>query len=639
MRRLHAFRICPNTWNEMNEIYATQIRNSVETLFSHMAERATEDEMSRIRAAYELAAEAHSKQRRKSGEPYITHPIAVAAIVAEELELGDNPVISAFLHDVVEDTPYTVEDIRSRFGDDVAFLVDTVTKRKKDSYEHSKQVDNYRQILESVHYDIRALLIKLADRLHNMRTLDSMRPDKQMKIAGETDYFYAPLANRLGLYHIKTELENLSFRYRCPRDYAVVEGMHEAECAADRERLDRFTAKIDEILRAEGFDVRTEIRYRKPYSIWRKMQAKGSDFKHVDGKHYIRIIYPDGLDISEKRMSLRIYSALTDHFKEKPGSVSNYIDAPKENGYQSFHVKLLSEQGIWEEIHISSERMVRNSRLGCAAERTEDNVKAWLDKFKSILQDVADDSHDMEFMDGVTSSFYNDDIMVFTPKGRGVILPKGATALDFAFEIHSKVGEKAVYARINGKLMSLRTVLHRGDCVEIGTSEDAKPVEEWMACVSTYRAKRYLRGYFATLPRLEYERCTHCHPLPGDEVVGFRTDDGHTVLHKRDCQVAIRLASQHGDSIMSVNFEENDAFLYPVRIRIQGIDRYHLMSDLIDCITDKLHLTMSSLRTENIDRIAICTIDFAVHSLVELQSAMESIAKIDGIDEVQRIHL
>ncbi|MBR2867329.1 MAG: bifunctional (p)ppGpp synthetase/guanosine-3',5'-bis(diphosphate) 3'-pyrophosphohydrolase [Alistipes sp.] len=623
----------------MNEIYATQIRNSVETLFSHMAERATEEEMVRIRAAYELAHEAHSNQRRKSGEPYIIHPIAVAAIVAEELELGDNPVISAFLHDVVEDTPYTVEDIRSRFGDDVAFLVDTVTKRKKDSYEHSKQVDNYRQILESVHYDIRALLIKLADRLHNMRTLDSMRPDKQMKIAGETDYFYAPLANRLGLYHIKTELENLSFRYRCPRDYAVVESMLEAERKADRERLERFTAKIDEILRNEGFDVRTEIRYRQPYSIWRKMQAKGSDLKHVDGKHYIRIIYPDNLDISEKRMSLRIYSALTDHFKEKPGSVSNYIDAPKENGYQSFHVKLLSEQGIWEEIHISSERMVRNSRLGCAAERTEDNVAAWLDKFKAILQDVADDSHDMEFMDGVTSSFYNDDIMVFTPKGRGVILPKGATALDFAFEIHSKVGEKAVYARINGKLMSLRTVLRRGDCVEIGTAEDATPAEEWMECVSTYRAKRYLRGYFATLPRLEYDRCEHCHPLPGDEVVGFHTNEGHTVLHKRDCQVAIRLASQHGDSIRSVNFEENVAFLYPVRIRIQGIDRYHLMSDLIDCITDKLHLTMSSLKTENIDRIAICTIDFSVHSLGELQSAMESIAKIEGIDEVQRIHL
>lgn len=623
----------------MNEIYAAQIRNSIDQLFSRMAGRCSSEEIARMRAAYELAALAHSKQHRKSGEPYIFHPIAVATIVAEELELGENPVISAFLHDVVEDTEYTIEDIKQRFGDDVAFLVDTVTKRKKDSYQHSKQVDNYRQILESVHYDIRALLIKLADRLHNMRTLESMRPDKQMKIAGETDYFYAPLANRLGLYHIKTELENLSFRYRCPRDYAIVEEMLREEREADRPRLERFTAKIAELLEGAGIVARTEVRYRKPYSIWRKMQATGSDIRHIDGKHYIRIIYPNTEGCSEKSMSLRIYATLTDVFKERPGSVSNYIDAPKENGYQSFHVKLLSEQGLWEEIHISSERMVRNSRLGCAAERTEDNVKAWLEKFKAILQDVADDNHDMEFMDGVTSTFYNDDIMVFTPKGRGVILPKGATALDFAFEIHSKVGEKAVYARINGKLSSLRTVLHRGDCVEIGTADDARPEEEWMGHVSTYRAKRYLRGYFANLPRLEYERCDHCRPLPGDEVVGFRDHEGHIVLHKRDCTTAIRLASQHGDSIISVNFEENPAFLYPVKIRVKGIDRYHLMSDLIDCITDKLHLTMTSLATENIDRIAICNIEFLVHSLSELQKVMESIGKIDGIDEVSHLHV
>ena len=621
----------------MNEIYTRQIESSVESLFDYISQHSTPEEVARMRCGYKLAFEAHSQQRRKSGEPYIIHPIAVATIVAKELELGENPIISAFLHDVVEDTDYTVEDIRERFGDDVAFLVDTVTKRKKDSYQHSKQVDNYRQILESVHYDIRALLIKLADRLHNMRTWDSMRADKQMKIAGETDYFYAPLANRLGLYHIKTELENLSFRYRCPREFAVMERMLSEERAADRPRLARFVALISKILQEAGIEARTEVRYRMPYSVWRKMQAKGSDIKHVDGKHYIRIIYTNCDARCEKSMSLSIYSVLTDHFKEKPGSVANYIDAPKENGYQSFHVKLLSEQGIWEEVHISSERMVRNSRLGCAAEFTDDNVKAWLEKFKSVLQDVADSSHDMEFMDSVTSSFYNDDIMVFTPKGRGVILPKGATALDFAFEIHSQVGEKAVYARINGKLSSLRTVLHRGDCVEIGTADDAKPEQEWMEHVSTYRAKRYLRGYFANLPRLEYERCDRCHPLPGDEVVGFRDNNGEITLHKRDCPAAIRLASQHGDSIISVNFEENEAFLYPVRIRITGIDRYHLMSDLIDCITDKLHLSMESLATENIDRIAICTIDFSVHSLIELQSAMESIAKIDGIDEVKRI--
>ncbi|MBO5972635.1 MAG: bifunctional (p)ppGpp synthetase/guanosine-3',5'-bis(diphosphate) 3'-pyrophosphohydrolase [Alistipes sp.] len=621
----------------MND-YSALIKTNIESLFSYLEPLTTKEQMQRIIDGYEFAAEAHKKQKRRSGEPYIIHPIAVATILAKELEMSDNTVIAAFLHDVVEDTDHTIEEIKERFGDDVAKLVDAVTKRKKANYEYSKQVDNYRQILESVHYDVRALLIKLTDRLHNMRTLDSMSAAKQMKIAGETDYFYAPLANRLGLYHIKTELENLSFRYRCPGDYEKLEAQLKEEQELEYPTLERFLAHIDKILKDEGYDVRTEIRYRQPYSIWRKMRETHSDINHISGKHYIRIIYKSDPAISDKALSLKIYSALTDHLKEKPCSVCNYIDTPKENGYQSFHVKLLGETSEWEEVHISSEEMVRNSRLGCAAERSETNLSTWLQKFKGILQEVAQGNQNMEFMEGVTSTFYNDDIMVFTPKGQGVILPKGATALDFAFEIHSKVGEKAVYARINRKLMSLRTVLHRGDRVEIGTSEDAKPNPEWLNHVSTFRAKRYLRGYFANLPRLEYDRCPICHPLPEDEVIGYKSDDEKICLHKRDCPEVIRLASENGDAIVSATFEEDSRFLYPVRIRIQGIDRFHLMSDLIDCITDKLHLTMSSLKTENIDSIAICTIDFSVHSVSELKMVMKSILEIDGIDEVTHIN-
>lgn len=626
-----------NTNKAMND-YSALIKTKIESLFSYLEPLTTKKQMQRIIDGYEFAAEAHKKQKRRSGEPYIIHPIAVATILAKELEMSDNTVIAAFLHDVVEDTDHTIEEIKERFGDDVAKLVDAVTKRKKANYEYSKQVDNYRQILESVHYDVRALLIKLTDRLHNMRTLDSMSAAKQMKIAGETDYFYAPLANRLGLYHIKTELENLSFRYRCPGDYEKLEAQLKEEQKLEYPTLERFLAHIDKILKDEGYDVRTEIRYRQPYSIWRKMRETHSDINHISGKHYIRIIYKSDPTISDKALSLKIYSALTDHLKEKPCSVCNYIDTPKENGYQSFHVMLLGETSEWEEVHISSEEMVRNSRLGCAAERSETNLSTWLQKFKGILQEVAQGNQNMEFMEGVTSTFYNDDIMVFTPKGQGVILPKGATALDFAFEIHSKVGEKAVYARINRKLMSLRTVLHRGDRVEIGTSEDAKPNPEWLNHVSTFRAKRYLRGYFANLPRLEYDRCPICHPLPEDEVIGYKSDDEKICLHKRDCPEVIRLASENGDAIVSATFEEDSRFLYPVRIRIQGIDRFHLMSDLIDCITDKLHLTMSSLKTENIDSIAICTIDFSVHSVSELKMVMKSILEIDGIDEVTHIN-
>ena len=619
--------------------YAQQIEESVSALMANISNRLSAEDLERIRQAYELAREAHSRQRRKSGEPYIIHPIAVARIVAEELELGANPIIAAFLHDVVEDTDYTVDDIRQRWGDDVAFLVDVVTKKKKDRYDHSKQVDNYRQILSSVQYDIRAILIKLADRLHNMRTLDSMRPDKQMKIAGETDYFYAPLANRLGLYHVKTELENLSFRYRCSRDYHFVEDQLLAEEQADREYLDAFMARIDALLTERGIKTRTEVRYRTPYSIWRRMQTRGVDFNHADNKRYTRIIFPEYEHATEKETSLLIYSILSDHFKERPGSLANYINAPKENGYQSFHIKLLSERGTWEEVHISSERMARNSRLGCTAERTEENVKQWIKKFQSVLQDVTFHSRDMDYMEGVTSSFYNDDILVFTPEGKGIILPKGATALDFAFEIHSEVGEHAQYARVNGKIMSVKSPLHRGDCVEIGTDPSAFPDSDWGEHVLTYKAKRFLRSYFTHRPRLAYQRCPHCNPLPGDDVIGFRQagEGGITQVHRRDCPTAIRMASQQGDSIVAVDFHESPDFLYPVRIRVRSLDRHHLLVDLVSCITERQNLSISKLVTETVDRIVETTIDFQVHSVNELWTAINTIATIHGVDEVDKL--
>ena len=621
----------------METNYDAQIQCSADELFKRMESKVSPSEIARLRSAFEFAREAHRPQRRKSGEPYIIHPVCVARIVAEELELGADPVIAAFLHDVVEDTDYSIEDIRDRFGDDVAFLVGVVTKEKKDKYVQSKQVDNYRQILASMQYDVRALLIKLADRLHNMRTLSSMRPDKQMKIAGETDYFYAPLANRLGLYHVKSELENLSFKYRCPREFALLEKLLAEEFEHEECHIKAFTSKIERLLKEGGITARTEVRYRKPYSIWMKMHAKGCDFAHVPTKYYVRVIYQNMDPWSEKDTSLRIYSILTDSFKERPGSVSNYIDAPKENGYQSFQVKLLNDQGRWEELHISSERMVRNGRLGCAAERTDDNIQAWLDKFNELLKEVADRDEGLDFMDDVTSSFYYDDIMVFTPKGRGIILPKGATALDFAFEIHSRIGEHAHYARINGKLASIKTVLKRGDCVEIGTDEDTHPEPDWLNHVSTYKARRFIGTYLARQDKSEYVRCPNCHPLPGDEVIGFQKPDGSVEVHKRNCQTAIRLASQYGDSIVAVNFEDSKE-LYPVRISVRAIDRYHLLSDLVECITEKLHLSMRGLRTETADNIGVCTIDFAVHSMGELQTAMDSIAAIPGVDEVQRLH-
>lgn len=614
-----------------------EIDKGVDDLLVTLSRRMSNEDILRIKDAYELAKEAHKEQRRKSGEPYIIHPIAVARIVAEELRLGANPIIAAFLHDVVEDTPWTVEDIRERFGDDVAFLVNVVTKKKKLHYESSKQIDNYKQMLDSIHYDIRALLIKLSDRLHNMRTLNSMRPDKQMKIAGETDYFYAPLAHRLGLYHIKRELENLSFRYRCPREYAILEKSLLEEQQQREESLRPFMQTIEQMLEKCGIYMgRTEICCRGPYNTWKKMHAAGCDFKHIEGKFYTRIIYPNTHDYSEKDMSLKIYSMLTDKFKEKPGSVANFIDSPKENGYQSFHVKLLTDHGKWEEVHISSERMVRKSQFGCVAESTETTITNWLEKFKLLLQDIASHGKEVEYMEGVTSSFYNDDIMVFTPKGNCVILPTGATALDFAFEIHSELGAHAQYARVNGTLCSIKTVLKRGDCVEIGHNPAVSPKHDWLKHVSTYKAKTHLSRILNKQRKLVYQRCENCHPLPGDEVIGFKNDDDRIIVHRRDCKSAIRLASQRGDDIVPVVFEEDKEFLYPVKIDIVAVDRYHLLIDLVDCITNRMKLSLTHIHSESHDEIVTCSAIFTVHSSAELQEVISSISEIEGVDEVNQ---
>lgn len=623
----------------MNEKYEKNIQADVDAIFTLMAQRVDEKQMNLLHEAYDFAAYAHKDQLRKSGEPYISHPVAVARIVAEELELGASPVMAAFLHDVVEDCPYSIDEIHERFGDDVAFLVGVVTKQKKAQYGQSKQVDNFRQMLSSVQFDVRAILVKLADRLHNMRTLSSMRPDKQMKIASETDYFYAPLANRLGLYNVKTELENLSFRYRCPREYEQIEKQLAELQLSEKPDVDVFIAKTKEILEANGIDARIELRMRSPYSIWRKMQSKCCDFEHIDSKHYLRIIYEaDGLQ-EEKKQSLHIYAVLSDCFKERPCSVVNYINAPKENGYQSFHVKFLNPKGQWEEVHISSERMIRNNRLGCTAERTEENLKAWLEKFRAVLKDIAYHTNEMDYMDGVTASFYHDNIMAFTPKGKCIVLPKYATALDFAFEIHTEVGLHAVYARINGKLSSVKTVLHRGDCVEIGTAEDAVPEADWQNHVLTYKAKRSLGSFFTDRPKMEYKRCSCCHPLPGDEVVGFKNTEGQITLHKRNCLTAIRQASKQGDTIVAVDFKENERFLFPVHICIRGIDRHHLLSDVVACITEQQNLSISQLHTVTQDRIVETTVDFEVHSSNELKQAIDNIRRIKNVDEVARIDI
>ena len=425
----------------METNYDQIVQEAAEKVFASMEYRVQPEQLQQLKKAFEFAREAHKEQRRKSGEPYIIHPISVAMIAAEELMLDTNSVTASFLHDVVEDTPYTIDDIKERFGDDVAFLVDMVTKRKKDIYRMSKQVDNYEQLLESVQYDIRALMVKLADRLHNMRTLDSMLPDKQMKIAGETDYFYAPIANRLGLFDVKTDLENLSFKFRCGLEYTDIVLMLDKDMKDNKERLKVFTDKIEQILSDNGITARAEVFWRKPYSLWRRMKSQEKDFWHLDNRYYVRVTWTDCADktLSEKNVCISIYSLLTDVFQEKPGSFVNQIDQAKENSYKSINIMLLSGEGVWEDVQICSEKMVNESRFGCLAEVAEraitrhvgndvshENVTQWLEKFRKILKEIATESEGQQFIESVKTSLYYDDVLVFTPKGQGIIMPSNS---------------------------------------------------------------------------------------------------------------------------------------------------------------------------------------------------------------------
>lgn len=630
-----------NTPSVMQTDYDKIIEQRAQHVFDIMEPRTSAPDMNRLKDAFSLAREAHASQVRKTGEPYILHPVAVANIAAEELHLDVNSVIAAFLHDVVEDTPHPIGELRTRFGDDVAFLVEVLTKKEKKNYELSRQVDNFRQILESVHTDIRPVMVKLADRLHNMRTLSSMRPDKQMKIAGETDYFYAPLANRLGLYHVKTELENLSFRFRCPHDFEEISALIDHDRNQQRERLERFRLQLEGTLAEAGIKARVVVEYRQPYSVWRKMRKYGDDFNHLKYRHFTEVIYDTPADGDEKAMALKIYSTLTDRFREKPGGISNYIDSPKENGYQSFHVKLLADFGRWQEVHITSCGMALNSCLGYMSESGRKTIGIWLEKFRNSLRDIEShgcslDSHScgIDFMEKVTASFYNDDIMVFTPKGKAMVLPQKSSCLDFAYEIDRDLGNHAKYARVNGFLSSIKAPLRRGDVVQVFPEQSVSPSADRLEAVVTYKAKNAIKDYLDSLPKPRFRRCPVCHPIPGEEVIGFRDDDGMLSIHKRDCPSVIRLASQFGDDIESVDFIP-DGTLYPVTVTVKAVDRYHLFLDLVDCISNRLNLSIDSYNSSTTDSIVTIEIRFGVHSYTELQKIVSHISGIRDVDEVR----
>lgn len=623
----------------MKQTHKRMITNAYERLKKALPENFTDRERQMVEDAYCLAEKAHRKQTRKSGLPYIIHPLEVALIVVTVMRQKDVAIIcAALLHDVVEDTPHTIEEIRDRFGDDVAFLVGAVTKPNK------QQVDNFQHILSSVKGDVRVLILKLSDRLHNMRTLESMKPQKQWKIASETQFFFAPLAGSLGLYKVKAELENRAFKFLNPQEYDRIEKLLEEDKERTRTAVESFVSDCRNTVRdVLGDSVTWDIRYRRPYSIWREMQELGCDFFHVPFKHYVRAAYnldsakdeagQEGHSFAEVQVAMTIYSALVANYREQTGSLVNYMVQPKSNGYRSVHFRLLNPYGSIEEFHVASERMREQSCYGCVLEGKEQ----WMKRLTSMLDELAKDPESM--MPGIHDTLYNEDVMVFTPKGKPVILPKGATALDFAYEVHTDIGNHAKCARVNGHLCDILTVPHRGDCVEIITDEGVLLEPDWLDAVVTYKAKKHLRNFFKRIPESPFVLCPHCHPLPeSTELIGFDDGQGHITVHNRNCPLAIRSASEQGNQIVAVEFKPEDGKLYPVRLSITGIDRYHLLQDILDCIVEDLHLSMSSLATDTKNHIVNCTIDFSVHSATERDTAADKIAAIDGVEEVSVVN-
>lgn len=456
-----------------------------------------------IKRAFFLAKEAHEGVRRRSGEPYLLHPIAVAKIVIDEIGLGVKSVVAALLHDVVEDTEYTVEDMERIFGPKIASMVDGLTKMSGVfNADTSEQAEYFRKVLLTLSDDVRVILIKIADRLHNMRTLGSMPLNKQIKITGETIYLFAPLAYRLGLYSIKSELEDLCMKYRFPQQYAeITQKLHESE-ASRREFIDKFNAPIIAALNRDNFNYEISGRVKSVYSIWSKMQRKQIPFEEIYDLFAIRIVFKPLPFPSEKTQCWQIYSTITDIYTPKPDRLRDWISMPKANGYEALHSTVMGLDGVWVEVQIRTQRMEDIAERGFAAHwkykhatisQDEDEFDKWLKQIRAALNSPTENA--VDFLDNFKLSLYTSEIVVFTPKGEARKMPFGATALDFAYDIHSKIGNNAISAKINHKLEPITTQINSGDQIEIITADTARPKPEWLEIVTTAKAKSAIKSF------------------------------------------------------------------------------------------------------------------------------------------------
>ncbi len=479
------------------------IQREFEALLDDYAHTAHRQRVELITKAFQFAKQAHKGIRRRSGEPYIMHPLAVARIVVKEIGLGSTSICSALLHDVVEDTDYTTEDIANLFGDKIASIVDGLTKISGGVFgkQASEQAENFRKLLLTMSEDIRVILIKMADRLHNMRTLEFQPVEKQYKIAGETQYIYAPLAHRLGLFPIKTELENLSFKYEHPEKYAEIEAKLTANKDAQMEFFETFAAPIRERLEMLDYQFTLTARIKSVYSIWKKMKTKNIPFEDVYDLLAVRIIFEPNMLMSEKDQCWMIYSALTEIYKPHPERIRDWISTPKANGYEALHVTVMGQNGQWVEVQIRTTRMDELAEKGLAAhwkyklgESDESELDRWLRQIKELLKHPEPNA--VDFMDTFKLNLYASEIFVFTPKGEIKTIAQGATALDFAYLMHSELGDHCIGAKVNHKLVPLSYTLQGGDQVEILTSHSQEPQEEWLNYVTTGKAKARIQAYF-----------------------------------------------------------------------------------------------------------------------------------------------
>ncbi len=711
-----------------------------------------------ITKAFNFAKQAHKGVRRLSGEPYIMHPIAVAKIVCSEIGLGSTSICAALLHDVVEDTEYTVEDIENMFGAKIAQIVDGLTKISGGIFgeQASAQAENFKKLLLTMSEDIRVILIKIADRLHNMRTLESQPANKQYKIAGETLYLYAPLAHRLGLYKIKSELENLSFRFEHPEEYADIESKLEATRLSRHQSFDQFTAPIEEMLKRMGLKYEIRERVKTPYSIWTKMQNKHVTFDEIYDILAVRIIFKPTSRETEAKECFNIYVELSQLYKSHPDRLRDWVNHPKSNGYQALHVTLMSKEGHWIEVQIRSERMDEIAEQGLAAHwkykeggeysEDENELNEWLHTIKEILDDPQPDA--MDFLDAIKLNLFSSEIFIFTPKGEIKTMPANCTALDFAFSIHTFLGSHCIGAKVNHKLVPLSHKLQSGDQVEILTSKSQHVSPAWINFVSTAKAKAKIQSILrhdnrevqkagetllnewlkkngfepsaslidqlaefhdikhreelyqalgektillgekdldklhgktkksessgwlkyvpfvkakkkdAPQPELlvvseklnrkkpiyitddnlrQYKFPTCCHPIPGDDVLGYIDNKNQIEIHKRACPVANRLKTSYGNRILDAKWDMHKHVFFDATIHLGGIDRRGIVNEVTRVISNQLSVDIRKLMFTTEDGIFDGAIDLRVHDCEDLKQIMDSLKDVEGLKEISRI--